>query len=77
MRAATTRLLSRPADLLLVAAFAGVAQAEIWVFSLGNDYSIALRVTASVLTLVASGAWPCAAPARWPPSRSTPPPWWR
>jgi signal transduction histidine kinase len=56
MRAATSRLLSRPADLLLAAAFAGVTQAEVWVFSLGNDYSIALRVTASVLTLVASGA---------------------
>ena len=56
MRAATTRLFSRPADLLLAGAFAGVALTEVWVFSLGNDYSIALRVTASVLTLVASGA---------------------
>jgi signal transduction histidine kinase len=56
MRAATTRLFSRPADLLLAAAFAGVGLTEVWVFSLGNDYSIALRVTASVLTLVACGA---------------------
>jgi signal transduction histidine kinase len=56
MATATTRLPSRPADLLLAAAFAGVTQAEVWVFTLRDDYPIALRVTASVLTLVASGA---------------------
>jgi signal transduction histidine kinase len=56
MTTATTRLPTRPADLLLAAAFAGVTQAEVWVFSLGDDYSIGLRVTASLLTLVASGA---------------------
>jgi signal transduction histidine kinase len=58
MTTATTRrsLPTRPADLLLAAAFAGVTQAEVWVFTLGDDYSIALRVTASVLTLVASGS---------------------
>jgi signal transduction histidine kinase len=52
----TTRLPTRPADLLLAAAFAGVTQCEVWVFTLDDDYSITLRVTASVLTLVASGA---------------------
>jgi signal transduction histidine kinase len=56
MTTATTRLASRPADLLLAAAFAGITQAEVWVFTLGDDYSVALRVTASVLTLAASGA---------------------
>jgi signal transduction histidine kinase len=52
----TARSLGRPADLLLAAAFAGVTQVEVWVFSLGDDYPIGLRVAASVLTLVASGA---------------------
>jgi signal transduction histidine kinase len=56
MTTVTTRLSWRPADLLLAAAFAGVTQAEVWVFTLGDDYSIALRVTAAALTLVASGA---------------------
>jgi len=56
MATVTTRLPSRPADLLLAAAFAGITQAEVWIFTLGDDYSIALRVAASVLTLVASGA---------------------
>ena len=51
-----TRTTQRPADLLLAAAFAGVTQAEVWVFSLGNDHPVGLRVVASVLTLVASGA---------------------
>ena len=46
----------RPADLLLAAAFAAVTQVEVWVFSLGNGQPIGLRVVASVLTLVASGA---------------------
>jgi signal transduction histidine kinase len=67
MTTATARSVWRPADLLLAAAFAGVTQCEIWVFSLGDDYPIGLRVVASVLTLVASGAlawrrtWPVAA----------------
>jgi signal transduction histidine kinase len=52
----TARSLGRPADLLLAAAFAGVTQVEVWVFSLGDDYPIGLRVVASVLTLVAAGA---------------------
>jgi signal transduction histidine kinase len=52
----TARSVRRPADLLLAAAFAGVTQAEVWVFTLGNDYPVGLRVVASVLTLVASGA---------------------
>ncbi|MGH2816186.1 MAG: DUF7134 domain-containing protein, partial [Actinomycetota bacterium] len=52
----TATSLRRPADLLLAAAFAGVTQVEVWVFSLGDDYPIGLRVVASVLTLVASGA---------------------
>jgi signal transduction histidine kinase len=56
MTTATARSFQRPADLLLAAAFAGVTQVEIWVFSLGDDYSIGLRVVASVLTLVASAA---------------------
>ena len=56
MTTVTTRLSWRPADLLLAAAFAGVTQSEVWVFTLGDDYSIALQVTASALTLVASGA---------------------
>jgi signal transduction histidine kinase len=56
MTTATARSLRRPADLLLAAAFAGVAQCEIWVFSLGDDYPVGLRVVASALTLVASGA---------------------
>src|SRR4029453_6342750 len=51
-----TRSTQRPADLLLAAAFAGVTQCEIWIFSLGDDYPLGLRVVASVLTLVASGA---------------------
>ena len=51
-----TRTTQRPADLLLAAAFAGVTQVEVWVFSLGNDHPVGLRVVASVLTLVASGA---------------------
>jgi signal transduction histidine kinase len=52
----TATSLRRPADLLLAAAFAGVTQVEVWVFSLGDDYPIGLRVVASALTLVASGA---------------------
>jgi hypothetical protein len=52
----TARSLPRPADLLLAAAFAAVTQVEVWVFSLGNDHPVGLRVVASVLTLVASGA---------------------
>ena len=52
----TATSLRRPADLLLAAAFAGVTQVEVWVFSLGDDYPVGLRVVASVLTLVASGA---------------------
>jgi signal transduction histidine kinase len=56
MTTATTRTLQLPADLLLAAAFAGVTQTEVWVFSLGNDHPIWLRVAASVLTLVASGS---------------------
>ncbi len=34
MPTATIRPASRPADLLLAAAFAGVTQAEVWVFTL-------------------------------------------
>jgi signal transduction histidine kinase len=56
MTIATTRAFQRPADLLLAAAFAGATQVEVWVFSLGDGYSIGLRVAASVLTLVASGS---------------------
>jgi signal transduction histidine kinase len=52
----TARSVRRPADLLLAAAFAGVTQAEVWVFSLGDDYPVGLRVVASALTLIASGA---------------------
>jgi signal transduction histidine kinase len=52
----TARSTRRPADLLLAAAFAAVTQVEVWVFSLGNGQPIGLRVVASVLTLVASGA---------------------
>ena len=54
--ATTTARSARPADLLLAAAFAGVSQVEVWVFSLGHDYPVGLRVVASVLTLVASAA---------------------
>jgi signal transduction histidine kinase len=67
MTTAIARSVQRPADLLLAAAFAGVTQCEIWVFSLGDGYPIGLRVAASALTLVASGAlawrrtWPMAA----------------
>jgi len=56
MTTATTRARQRPADLLLAAAFAGVTQMEVWVFSLGNDHPVGLRVAASLLTLVASGS---------------------
>jgi signal transduction histidine kinase len=56
MTTATVRSVQRPADLLLAAVFAGVTQAEVWVFSLGNDHPAGLRVVASALTLVASGA---------------------
>src|SRR5215218_5615749 len=56
MTTATARSFQRPADLLLAAAFAGVTQVEIWVFSLGDDHPIGVRVVASVLTLVASAA---------------------
>jgi signal transduction histidine kinase len=56
MTTATARSTQRPADLLLAAAFAAVTQAEVWVFSLGGDDPVGLRVVASVLTLVASGA---------------------
>ena len=56
MTTATARSTQRPADLLLAAAFAAVTQAEVWVFSLGGDYPVGLRVVASALTLVASGA---------------------
>src|SRR5215207_7640698 len=52
----TTARSTRPADLLLAAAFAAVTQVEVWVFSLGNGQPIGLRVVASVLTLVASAA---------------------
>jgi signal transduction histidine kinase len=52
----TATSLRRPADLLLAAAFAGVTQCEIWIFSLGDDYPVGLRAVASALTLVASGA---------------------
>jgi len=56
MTTATARSVWRPADLLLAAAFAGVIQCEVWIFSLGDDYPVGLRVVASALTLVASGA---------------------
>ena len=56
MTTATARSVQRPADLLLAAAFAAVTQVEVWVFSLGNDHPIGLRVVASALTLIASGA---------------------
>ena len=56
MTTATARSIQRPADLLLAVTFAGVTQCEVWVFSLGDDYPLGLRVAASVLTLVASGA---------------------
>jgi signal transduction histidine kinase len=56
MTTATARSVWRPADLLLAAAFAGVTQCEVWIFSLGDDYPVGLRVVASALTLVASGA---------------------
>jgi signal transduction histidine kinase len=56
MTTATVRSVQRPADLLLAAAFAAVAQTEVWAFSLGDDHPIWVRVAASVLTLVASGA---------------------
>ena len=67
MTTATARSVQRPADLLLAAAFAAVTQVEVWVFSLGDDHPIGLRVVASALTLVASGvlawrrSWPVAA----------------
>jgi signal transduction histidine kinase len=56
MTRAITRSFQQPADLLLAAAFAGVTQAEVWVFTLGDGYPIGLRVAASLLTLVASGS---------------------
>jgi signal transduction histidine kinase len=56
MTVATTRTIQRSADLLLAAAFAGLTQVEIWVFSLDDGYPIGLRVAASLLTLVASGS---------------------
>ena len=56
MTTAIARSVQRPADLLLAAAFAGVTQAEVWVFSLGDDYPIGLRVVASALSLVAAAA---------------------
>jgi len=56
MTTATSRSLQPSADLLLAAAFAGITQVEVWVFTLGDDYPVGLRVTASLLTLVASGA---------------------
>jgi signal transduction histidine kinase len=49
-------LFRRPADLVLAAAFAGITQAEIWIFSAGESYSIGLRVAVSLLTLAACGS---------------------
>ncbi len=56
MTTATPRSVQQSADLLLAAAFAGVTQAEVWVFSLGDGYPLQVRAAASALTLVASGS---------------------
>jgi signal transduction histidine kinase len=46
----------RPADLLLAVAFAGLTQTEVWVFTADDGFSAAVRVGASLFTLVASSA---------------------
>jgi signal transduction histidine kinase len=46
----------RPADLLFAVACVGITQAEIWVLSFDNDYSLGVRAAASLLTLTAAGS---------------------
>ena len=56
MTTATTRTVQQSAELLVAAAFAGVTQLEVWVFTLGDYHPVWVRVAASLLTLVASGS---------------------
>jgi signal transduction histidine kinase len=61
MTNATARAVWRPADLMLATAVAGIAQAEVWIFSLddggaGSGLSMGVRAAASLLTLAASGS---------------------
>jgi signal transduction histidine kinase len=44
------------ADGLLAAAFVGITQLEIWVFEADAGHSLTVRLTAALMTLVASGA---------------------